>query len=227
MRWLVRLVVVLLVVVLAAAGVAAWLGVVQVPIVSSALGMSSARDLGAPAPDDAAYAAWTRELGVQLPSPAENYTFSSPHSFSGSVAVDATIPEATILAIREFQTDTPGLSDVSVRFHDGSAEASAFIDLAPYGYPLSGPVYASFGVTVAGPQRVTVAIDALEFGRLGVPADILATAESAINDYLADRLPLVDGLAIETLAFEEGAVRFKGTVPTTYESGPPEPGTLP
>ncbi len=227
MRWLLRLVVVLLVVVLAAAGIAAWLGVVQVPVVSDVVGMSNARDLGAAEPDDAAYATWTRELGVTLPSPVENYTFTSPHTFSGSVAVDDTIPEATILAIREFQTDTPGLRDVSVRFHDGSAEASAFIDLTPYGYPLAGPVYASFGVAVDGPQQVSVAIDALEFGRLGVPADILARAESAINDYLSSRLPEITGLAIETLAFEEGALRFKGTVPTTYEAGPPAPGTLP
>ncbi len=227
MRWLVRLVVVLLVLVLAAAGVAAWLGVAQVPVLSSAFGMSAARDLGGATPDDAAYAAWTKKLGVTLPSPTGNYTFSSPHTFSGSVPVDATIPEATILAIREFRTDTPGLSDVSVRFHDGSAEASAFIDLAPYGYPLSGPVYASFGVTVGGPQKVTVAIDALELGRLGVPADIRARAETAINSYLAERLPQVAGLAIEALQFKDGAVRFKGTIPTTYEAGTPAPGTMP
>lgn len=227
MRWLLRLVVVLLVVVLAAAGIAAWLGVVQVPVVSDVVGMSSARDLGAAEPDDTAYAAWATELGVTLPSPVANYTFTSPHTFSGSVAVDDTVPEATILAIRELQADTPGLRDITVRFHEGSAEASAFIDLAPYGYPLAGPVYASFGVAVDGPQQVTVVIDALEFGRLGVPADVLATAESAINDYLSSRLPEIEGLAIGTLAFQEGAVRFAGTVPTTYEAGPPEPGTLP
>jgi hypothetical protein len=227
MRWLVRLLVLALVLVIAVGGVAAWLGVVQVPVVSDAFGMSSARDLGSAEPDEAAYAAWATELGVSLPSPAGNYTFSSPHRFSGSVRIDETIPEATILAIREFQTDAPGLRDVTVRFHDGYAEAAAFIDLAPYGYPLAGPVYAKFDLAVNGPRDVTVAIDALEFGRLGVPGDILAQAESAINDYLGDRLPEIDGLAIETLEFQNGAVRFAGTVPATYEADPPEAGTLP
>ena len=158
---------------------------------------------------------------------AASFRAAARHEFSGSVPVDETIPESTILAIREFQTDTPGLRDVRIRFHAGSAEAAAFIDLAPYGYPLSGPVYASFRVVVAGPQRVTVALDALDFGRLGVPGDIRARAEDALNAYLTTRLAQIDGLKIATLAFREGAVQFAGTLPTTYDASPPQPGAMP
>ena len=149
---------------------------------------------------------------------AASFRAAARHEFSGSVPVDETIPESTILAISEFQTDTPGLRDVSFRFHAGSAEAAAFIDLAPYGYPLSGPVYASFRVAVAGPKRVTVALDALDFGRLGVPGDIRVRAT---------RLAQIDGLKIATLAFREGAVEFAGTLPTTYDASPPKPGAMP
>ena len=158
---------------------------------------------------------------------AASFRAAARHEFSGSVPVDETIPESTILAIREFQTDTPGLRDVSFRFHAGSAEAAAFIDLAPYGYPLSGPVYASFRVAVAGPKRVTVALDALDFGRLGVPGDLRARAEDALNGYLTMRLAQIDGLKIATLAFREGAVEFAGTLPTTYDASPPQPGAMP
>ena len=77
--------------------------------------------------------------GSPRSEPGAASSFSSRHEFSGSVPVDETIPESTILAIREFQTDTPGLRDVSIRFHAGSAEAAAFIDLAPYGYRSVGP----------------------------------------------------------------------------------------
>ena len=159
--------------------------------------------------------------------PGAASSFSSRHEFSGSVPVDETIPESTILAIREFQTDTPGLRDVNIRFHAGSAEAAAFIDLAPYGYPLSGPVYASFRVAVAEPKRVTVALEALDFGRLGVPGDLRARAEDALNGYLTTRLAQIDGLKIATLAFREGAVEFAGTLPTTYDASPPQPGAMP
>jgi hypothetical protein len=198
-----------------------------VPILSAQFGMDHPRDLGSASPDAAAYAALAKRLGVKLPSPEANYTFSSRHEFSGSVAVDETIPESTILSIREFRTDTPGLRDVSIRFHAGSAEASAFIDLAPYGYPLSGPIYASFRILVAGPKRVTVALDALDFGRLGVPVDIRTRAEDALNGYLATRLAQIDGLKIATLAFHERAVEFAGTLPTTYGASPPQPGAMP
>ena len=227
MRALVRFVVVLAVLAVLAGGVAAWTGVLQVPFLSAQFGMDRPRDLGSAQPNAAAYAALSKQLGVKLPSPAANYSFSSRHEFSGSVAVDDTIPESTILAIREFQTDTPGLRDVSIRFHAGSAEAAAFIDLAPYGYPLSGPVYTSFRVAVVGPRRVTVALDALDFGRLGVPGDIRARAEDALNGYLTTRLAQIDGLKIATLAFREGAVQFAGTLPTTYDASRPQPGAMP
>ncbi len=227
MRALVRLVVVLAVLAVLAGGVAAWVGVLQVPVLSAWFGMDRPRDLGSAQPDPAAYTALSTRLGVKLPSPAANYTFSSHHEFSGSVALDETIPESTILAIREFRTNTPGLRDVSVRFHAGSAEAAAFIDLAPYGYPLSGPIYTSFRVTVAGPKQVTVALDALDFGRLGVPGDVRTRAVDALNSYLATRLAQIDGLNVSTLAFREGAVHFAGTLPTTYEASPPQPGAMP
>ena len=227
MRALVKVVVVLAVLAVLVGGAAAWLGVVQVPVVSAAFGMDRPRDLGSAQPDASAYAALSNRLGIKLPSPAANYSFSSRHTFSGSVAVDETVPEATILAIREFQTDTPGLRDVTIRFHAGSAEAAAFIDLAPYGYPLSGPVYTSFRVAVAGEKRVMVALDALDFGRLGVPGDIRTRAEVALNGYLATRLAEIDGLQLRTLAFREGAVQFAGTLPTTYAASPPQPGAMP
>ena len=227
MRALVRVVVVLAVVAMLAGTAAAWMGVLQVPVLSAAFGMDRPRDLGSAQPNPAAYAALASRLGLTFPSPAVNYSFSSHHAFSGHVAVDETVPESTLLAIREFQTDTPGLRDVSVRFHAGSAEAAAFIDLAPYGYPLSGPVYTSFRLAVAGPRRVNVTLDALDFGRLGVPADIRARAEDALNGYLETRLAQIDGLKVATLAFHDGAVEFAGTLPTTYEASPPQPGGMP
>ena len=106
MRALVRFVVVLAVLAALVGGAAAWMGVLQVPVLSASFGMDHPRDLGSAQPDEAAYASFSSRLGVKLPSPAANYSFSSRHEFSGSVAVNETIQESTVLAIREFQTDT-------------------------------------------------------------------------------------------------------------------------
>jgi len=226
-RALVRLVVLLVVVVAIVASAAAWLGVVQVPVVSSLAGMDKAPSLGADAADTAAYTTFVKAHGITFGSPDANYTFASKHTFSGSFAFKGSIPEGTILAMREFGMVAPGIRDVTINFHAGSAEAAAFMDLAPYGYPVSGPVKATFRVAVTGQRAVKVSIDSLELGRIGVPADIAAKAQDAVNAYLVTRLAVIDGLRIDSLAFTDGGVGFAGTLPTTYGAATPKAGDLP
>ena len=227
MRTLVKVVAVLAVLVVLLGGVAAWLGVVQVPILSSAFGMDRPADLGAAKPDVVAYDAFVTKHGLVHTSPDANYTLASKHTFAGSYALDEVIPEAVILATRTLRGNAPSFHDVTVRFHDGSAEAAAFIDLHPYGYPLAGPIRTAFRVAATGPRSVQVSIDSLEFGRIGVPADILAKAQDAVNAYLATRLAGIDGIRIDAFAFHEGGVHFAGTLPKTYGAAAPEAGDLP
>jgi hypothetical protein len=227
MRALVRLVVVVAVLAVIVGGVAAWAGVVQVPVLSGAFGMDRPADLGAAKPDIAAYEAFVTKHGLVHTSPDANYTLASKHTFAGSYALDAVIPEAVILATRTMRGNAPSFHDVTVRFHDGSAEAAAFIDLSPYGYPLAGPVRTAFRVVVTGPRSVKVSIDSLQFGRIGVPGDILARAQDGVNAYLATRLAEIDGLRIDAFTFQEGGVHFAGTLPKTYGAAAPRAGDLP
>jgi hypothetical protein len=225
-RALIRLVVPLVVVVAIVASAAAWLGVVQVPVVSSLAGMDKAPSLGAQAADPAAYATFVKANGITFSSPGANYTFASKHTFSGSFAFKGTMPEGTILAIHEFGAVALGIRDVTI-LHDGSADAAAFMDLAPYGYPVADPVKTTFHVAVTSPRSVKVTIDALTFGRVGVPADIAAKAQDAVNTYLATRLATIDGLRIDALSFVNGGVSFAGTLPQAYGAATPKAGDLP
>lgn len=227
MRCLLRLLILVVIVGALAVVGAAWAGVVQVPVVSALVGMDKPADLGAATPDVAAYEAWVKKYGLVHTSPDANYTLSSHHEFAGSYALDAIIPEGVILATRTLRGNAPGIHDVTVKFHDGSATAAAFFDAGPYGYPVSGPVKVDFRVTVTGPRAVTVSIDSLQFGRIGVPAEIVAKAQDALNGYLVTRLAGIDGLQVDTLAFVDGGVQFKGTLPKTFGSDPPAPGALP
>jgi len=157
-------------------------------VLSSAFGMDRPADLGAAKPDVAAYDAFVRKHGLVHTSPDADYTLASKHTFAGSYALDEVIPEGVILATRTLRGNAPSIHDVTVRFHDGSAEAAAFVDLSPYGYPLAGPVRAAFRIAVTGPRSVQVSIDSIQFGRIGVPGDILARAQDGVNAYLATRL---------------------------------------
>ena len=222
-----KLLVAILVLIILGVVVAACTGAVRVPILSSALGMDKAADLGGQPADAAAYAAFKKQLGIETPSAPENYTLASKHTFSGSVPLDQTVSEATVMALPEVSQPAPGISDVHIRFHDGYVETSALVDFAPWGYPFSGPVDATWHLDVTGPQAATVHFDSLKFGAFGVPGFLQTKAEDAINAYLATRLPQVTGLDMQKVTFVEGGVDYAGSVPKTYEAAPPVAGQLP
>jgi hypothetical protein len=227
MRGLLRLVVVVAVLAALLTAGAAYAGVVQVPVLSAAFGMDKPLDLGALKADPAGYAAFQKKHGIKHTSPDANYTLSSLHQFSGSYSLDELIPESIILATRTLNGYSKTIHDVTVKFHNGSASAAAFFDASPWGVPLSGPVKVDFKVAVTGPKGVKVTIDNVQFGRIGIPADLLTKAQDAVNGYLATRLAGIDGLQIDKLQFQEGGVYFKGTLPNTFGSDAPKPGQLP
>jgi len=222
-----KLLVALLVLLVLGVLAASCTGVVHVPVLSSALGMEKAADLGEQPADVAALATLQKQLGVTTPSPKENYTLASQHSFSGSVPLDQTVSEATVMALPEVSQPAPGISDVHIRFHDGYVETSAMVDLAPWGYPVSGPVDATWHLDVTGPQSATVSFDSLKLGAFGAPDFVVTKAEDAINGYLATRLPQITGLDMQKITFVEGGIDYAGSVPKTYEAAPPVAGQLP
>ena len=189
--------------------------------------MEKAADLGEQPADVAALATLQKQLGVTTPSPKENYTLASQHSFSGSVPLDQTVSEATVMALPEVSQPAPGISDVHIRFHDGYVETSAMVDLAPWGYPVSGPVDATWHLDVTGLQSATVSFDSLKLGAFGAPDFVVTKAEDAINGYLATRLPQITGLDMQKITFVEGGIDYAGSVPKTYEAAPPVAGQLP
>ncbi len=227
MRGLLRLIIVIAVLVLLAGAGVAYAGIIQVPVLSAAFGMDHPADIGSAKPDSAGYLAWQQKYGLVHTSPDANYTLSSKHSFSGTYALDEVVPEGIILATRTIRGSTPWIRDVTINFHDGSAMAAGFLDASPYGYPVAGPVKVAFRLVSTGPKSVTVAIDSVEFGRIGVPADIVAKATDALNGYLTTRLAGIEGLKIDQLALVEAGVKFKGTLPNTFGAEPPKAGQLP
>lgn len=209
MRCLGRAVIGGVVLVVLAAGGLACAGVVQVPILSAALGMDKPLDLGADTPDATAYAAFSWEHGLIHTTPDGNDTRSSEHQFSGSYTLNELVPEAVINATRTLQGTSATIRGASANVHGSWAEASAFVDASPWGCPISGPVHVSFSLEVTGPRGIAVSLDRVELGRVGLPADVIATAEDAINGYLATRLPQIEGLEIEKLTLTEAGIQYQ------------------
>lgn len=201
-----------------------WLGLAQVPVLSGAFGMDHARDLGVRA-DPAAFKAFADQFGITRPSPSQNYTLSSTHHWSGSVQVDGTLTEAALAGRGEFQNPNSHLSQVQFRIHDGYAEVAAFVNSVP-GYPFSGPVYGQFSVAVTNSKSVSINIIKLDFGRIGVPKNVVDQVQSTISDYLNVKIAEA-GVTIDTLELREGGVYFKGTWPQTITADPPNGNDVP
>jgi hypothetical protein len=200
-----------------------WLGVVQVPILSSAFGMDHPRDLHM-VKDSDALDAFCSKWGIERPSPTANYTLSGKHHYSGTVQVDDTISEAALAALPEYSAPNASISQMQFRIHEGSIEMSAFVHVP--GYPASGPVYAQFSIAATSSRTVALTFSQLDFGRIGVPSSVINAVKTTLDEYLNGKI-LAAGVTIDTLELHEGAIRFKGTWPKTIAADPPKPAGVP
>ena len=214
-----RLVVGVSIVLVAALVAVSWLGVVQVPVLSAAFGMDHPRDLHM-VKDTTALNDFTSKWGIELPSPTQNYNLGNKHHYAGTVQVDDTISEAALAALPEYSAPNKTISQMQFRIHEGFIEMSAFVNVP--GYPASGPMYTQFSVSATGPRSVAVDFSQLDFGRVGVPGNVVDTVKAALNEYL-DKKILEAGVTIDTLQLHEGGIRFKGTWPKTITADPTKP----
>ena len=212
-----RVVMVLGILVVATLGAVSWLGVAQVPVLSSAFGMDHPRDLHM-VRDSAALNDFCAKWGIERPSPTQNYTLADKHHYSGSVAVDDTISEGALAALPEYSAPNARVSQIQFRVHEGSIEMSAFVNVP--GYPASGPMYAQFSISATSSHTVAVDFSHLDFGRIGVPSNVVDTVKTSLNASLNKKI-LELGITIDTLELHEGAIRFKGTWPKTITADPP------
>ena len=188
-----------------------YLGVVQVPVLSAALGMDRPRDLHM-VKDNAALGAFLGKWGITMPSPIQNYTLGNKHHYSGTVHVDDTISEGALAALPEYSAANNIISQIQFRIHEGSIELSAFVNVP--GYPASGPVYAEFSISANSSRTVELSFSHLDFGRVGVPNSIVDTVRTSLSGSLNNKIAQT-GVTIDALELHEGAIRFKGTWPKT------------
>jgi hypothetical protein len=203
--------------------VVSYLGIAQVPVLSSAFGMDKARDLHM-VKDSAALDAFTSKWGIELPSPKANYTLGSKHHYSGTVQVDDTISESALAALPEYSAPNSHISQIQFRIHEGEMELAAFVNVP--GYPASGPVYTRFSISATSSSTVALDFSELDFGRIGVPGNVVNQAKTTIEAYLNKKI-IETGVTIDTLELHEGAIRFKGTWPRTITADPPKTTIVP
>ena len=84
------------------------------------------------------------------------------------------------------------------------ADAAAFVLSVP-GYPISGPVYGQFSVSLTSPTSVEINMSELDFGRPGVPKRVSDNARSALDDYLNAKI-VEAGISIDRIELREAGI---------------------
>lgn len=212
-----------------------------VPVLSNLVGANKPRDLGVTSTPAQATAV-VQKLGIKLESPP---AITSPDryrkTYSGQVSISQDFTESEVSALLNYNhVSYWAVKDAQVRIHsDGTLEAALTVRTSelnirrdgdvptgimryiPAVLPDELPIYVKGRLDVLGPQQIRTDIQALEIGRVSVPASVAGgDAESRANQYINDRLRNIPGLSIQEISFQDGKAHFQGTWPKEFRRIP-------
>jgi hypothetical protein len=214
-----------------------------VPGLSKVFGADKPRDLGV-RPTQADAGAVVKRMGYKLDNqPTATKPSDYRQAYSGKVNLDQDFSQAEISALLTYNHVSWWLlQDVQVKIHpDGVVEASLRLDTTGINWTPDGdvptgimrylpavmpdelPLYMKGTMFATGPKTVRMDFQALQIGRVPVPASVLQDNEGRANKYVNDRIAGITGLNIQELSFKDGKVHFKGTYPQEFKRLPIKP----
>ncbi len=186
--------------------------------------------------------AMLQKLGIRLDNqPAATDPAKYRKVYSGQVAINQDFTESEISALLNFNhVAFWAVKDAQVKISkDGTLEAAMLVKTSTFNIRRDGevptgvmrylpavlpdelPVYVKGKITVAGSNQVRTDIQALQIGRVTIPASVVnAEVEKQANQYVNDRLRAIPGLSIQEISFQDGKVHFRGTWPKEFRRIP-------
>ncbi len=178
------------------------------PGLSGLMGSDKPRDLGVKYTSKDYDSALAKIPGFKMTN-ANDWCITCPYVSKGSVPVDTEITQEEFTANLNKQTKGP-IKDAQVKFNkDGTIEGSGLLNIPQ----LNAPVYIKGKLDQVSDKLVTFKLDYVEVGRLGMGGDQLAKAQDVLNMVSGDFFNKNSGLSVDSLAIEDGKVKFKGTYP--------------
>ena len=204
------------------------------PPVARLMGTDKPRDLGVTtSPEDltTAYASHrTRqvplEAGQTVRSQLESAQPNPVESALTESQLSALIPQHHPVSDFQFRIHGDGTVEAAGRLQLGRFPAYAqaismppdhvdvFMEYVDRFYLGSGdPVFYIRGSGEVHNNRISMNLQRVELGRLPIPGGFINTYNDFIAEYASDRLASVPHHSIERLTFENGQMKFQGTVP--------------
>jgi hypothetical protein len=189
-------------------------GVFYVPGFSEALGTNKPRDLGVKA-DPAKFSGLLARENVKLNGNPSDFDLTANIRYGPAAPMDATVTSEELTSMMQATNNAKGpLKNMQVKLgSNNQLEVSADADLRKFGYPVEGPVYLKGTLEKAGAGSVKMAVSEGAFGLVPVPIDLLRQGEDGLEQAVNRQLSSMPGLRIDTLAIENGNLRYTGAFP--------------
>jgi len=192
-------------------------GLVNIPILTHALGTDEAKDLGVEV-DPVLFDQMVEENGITLKSPVSEYQLTSNIQYSDPAPLDITLSSSQLSSYLQATNNEGAIKQIQVKLgDDNEAEMSAYVDLKDYGYDFKGPVYVSGRFEKSSDSTVSIDIDEAKVGMLPMPDGSVDKGEQAFEALINSNLAKMPGLNIETLEIQDGQLHFDGEFPKTME----------
>ncbi|MFA0823001.1 MAG: hypothetical protein ACC612_08935 [Methanomethylovorans sp.] len=192
-------------------------GLVNIPILTHALGTDEAKDLGVEV-DPVLFDQMVEENGITLKSPVSEYQLTNNIQYSDPAPLDITLSSSQLSSYLQATNNEGAIKQIQVKLgDDNEAEMSAYVDLKDYGYDFKGPVYVSGRFEKSSDSTVSIDIDEAKVGMLPMPDGSADKGEQAFEALINSNLAKMPGLNIETLEIQDGQLHFDGEFPKTME----------
>lgn len=192
-------------------------GLVNIPILTHALGTDEAKDLGVEV-DPVLFDQMVEENGITLKSPVSEYQLTNNIQYSDPAPLNITLSSSQLSSYLQATNNEGAIKQIQVKLgDDNEAEMSAYVDLKDYGYDFKGPVYVSGRFEKSSDSTVSIDIDEAKVGMLPMPDGSADKGEQAFEALINSNLAKMPGLNIETLEIQDGQLHFDGEFPKTME----------
>lgn len=191
-------------------------GLVNIPIISSILGVSQPKDLGVKASPEA-LASIQKKMPVEITGGPLGLCLACKQTYEGKITIAARRTSEEMTSFLQLFPRESGdiLKNTQVRFIEGGLEIST--KLNKY---VNAPVYVKVMVNRTGAKTVSLNIIDGKVGALSVPDKYKEQAEEFFTKLVNTHLAEIEGFSMDKLEYHDGYSDFSGTYPKIVKPAP-------
>ncbi|MCX6773991.1 MAG: hypothetical protein NTY68_03280 [Candidatus Micrarchaeota archaeon] len=202
-------------IILIAVLVAAYFGFI--PGLSDLMGAYSTKDLGVKYTNSDYNSFMSKIPGYKVTNP-EYTCLTCSYTTSGSVPVDNTFTDSEVTALLNKRSQNGPIKNIQVKFNPDKTVESSFLVDDPSVPKV--PVYFKALVQSFQPKNIDFKLQQLEVGKFQIDEKELSQGQDLLDLLVSDFFSKSSGFSVDSLAIQDGQVKFKGNASQTVTGNP-------